>query len=408
MKLFSNRLKGKLQIPASKSYCHRYIIAASLAKEMSILHNISLSDDIQSTIENMKKLGAKIEQREQDFLIQKGDICDNQKNFHFFCSESASTLRFLIPLSLIQYRKVSFYGRNTLPNRPLSPFFPILNSSGISFRTEGENSLCIQLEGQLKAGNYSLEGNISSQFITGLLFALPLLDGNSQLHILGNLESKAYVDMSLDVLEKFKIQIFREKNHFFIPGKQEYQAYSTTIEGDYSQAAFFLVANSMGNEIEIAGLTKDSKQADFQISSMIQALEEKVPQETLILDGSQCPDIIPILSVKAALTQGKTVIQNIKRLRMKECDRLHATADILNKLGAKVVENSSSLEFEGVSHFKGNSVSSFEDHRMAMMIAVASTRCQGEILLDNATCVSKSYPTFWEDFKSLGGKYVLG
>ncbi|HEY4533663.1 MAG TPA: 3-phosphoshikimate 1-carboxyvinyltransferase [Fusobacterium sp.] len=408
MKLFSNTLKGKLVIPASKSYCHRYIIAASLAKKMSVLRNVTLSDDIQSTIEIMKKLGAKIEQRKHAFFLQKEMIQEEDDNFHFFCSESASTLRFLIPISLVHHRKVSFYGKNNLPNRPLNPLFPILKSSDISFRTKGENNLCIQLEGQLQSGDYSLEGNVSSQFITGLLFALPLLNGDSSLHILGDFESKAYVDMSLDVLEKFKIKIFQEGNHFFIPGKQQYQAYSTIIEGDYSQAAFFLVANSLGNEIEILGLAKDSKQADSRISSMIHSLEEKAPQETLILDGSQCPDIIPILSVKAALTRGKTVIQNIKRLRIKECDRLHATADILKKLGAKVTEHSSSLEFEGVPHFKGTSVSSFGDHRMAMMIAIASTCCQGEILLDNATCVSKSYPKFWEDFKSLGGKYVLG
>lgn len=408
MKLFSNTLKGKVLIPSSKSYCHRYIIAASLAEETSILYNITSSDDIQSTMEIMKELGAKIEQKKQNLIIQKKSSYPEKKEFHFFCSESASTLRFLIPISLVHFRKVSFYGKNNLPNRPLYPFFPIFKSSDISFQTRGEKDLCIQLEGQLKSGNHVIEGDVSSQFISGLLFALPLLEGDSTLHILGNLESKAYVDMTLDVLKKYKIKILQENNYFMIPGKQTYHAHSTRIEGDYSQAAFFLVANSLGSDIKIEGLNCSSKQADFQILQMIQTLNEKIPQETLILDGSQCPDIIPILSLKAALTVGKTIIENIGRLRMKECDRLHATANILNKLGAKVTEHSSSLEFEGVSHLIGNSVSSFHDHRMAMMIAIASTCCQGEIILDDAECVSKSYPKFWEDFKNLGGQYVLG
>lgn len=408
MKLWSTHLKGKVKIPSSKSYCHRYIIAASFSKKESVLDNVSMSDDIKSTLEIVKKLGAKIEQKNQTFIIQKKSICDKKEPLYFFCSESASTLRFLIPISITNPRKVFFYGKHNLPKRPLSPFFPILEASHVSFQTKGEKDLCIQLDGQLKSGKYEIAGNVSSQFITALLFALPLLEGDSEISILGNLESKAYIEMTLDVLEKFQIQIFRTKNTFYIPGNQIYQSYSTSIEGDYSQAAFFLVANSLGNQIQIQGLSQESKQADYEILSMIKKLETKKEDEILVLDGSQCPDIVPILSLRAALTPGKTMIQNIERLKIKECDRLHATAEILNQLGAKVIEHTASLEFDGVSHLIGNSVSSFGDHRMAMMIAIASSCCQGEIILDDGNCVSKSYPNFWEDFKQLGGNYELG
>lgn len=409
MKLQNSLLAGRILIPASKSFCHRAIIAASLAKGISKIENISLSEDIQATIYAMKQLGSSVEERENIYYIQGSSEEKKEEKLEIFCSESASTLRFLLPLSLTEEREVSFYGKHNLPKRPLEPYFHILDACNISYcKTDLKSGLCISAKGKLSPGKYSLVGNISSQFITGLLFSLPLLEENSQLTILGNLESSSYLDMTLEVLYRFGIEIHQENNIFFIPGKQHYIAQNFKIEGDYSQAAFFLVANSLGSNIEIEGLEKISKQADYKILEYLLALEHKKEEELLILDGSQCPDIIPILSLRAALTPGKTKIINIERLRLKECDRLSATAEILNRLGARVVEGTNFLAFEGVPSLQGNVVSSYGDHRMAMMIAIASTCCLGEITLDNADCVKKSYPNFWKDFQSLGGKYYVG
>lgn len=409
MKIYPRSLSGSINIPASKSFCHRAIIAASLAEGISEIKKISLSDDIQSTLLAMKALGSHIEQRKNIYFIQKEKPEKKAKNLKIDCSESASTLRFLIPISMLQEREVSFYGKHNLPKRPLSPYFPIFEKSKIFFSTESaDKNLCISLKGQLVAGNYTLPGNVSSQFISGLLFALPLLEGDSSLTILSDLESKSYVDMTLDILYHFGIEIQEKGNTFIIPGNQHYIPQELSMEGDYSQAAFFLVANSLGSKIQIEGLSKNSKQGDKVILEFLNALEHKTKEEVLVLDGSQCPDIIPVLSLRAALTPGKTRIIKIERLRVKECDRLHATAEVLHRLGAKVKEGKDFLELEGVSKLQGNSVSSYGDHRMAMMIAIASTCCDGAIFLDNADCVSKSYPNFWKDFTSLGGEYHVG
>lgn len=409
MKLYSKSLSGSIQIPSSKSFCHRAIIAASLAEGISKIQNITLSEDIECTLDAMKQLGSHIEERKHIYYIQKQKREVRAKKLDIFCSQSASTLRFLIPLALVQEREARFFGEHNLPRRPLQAYFPIFEKSKIIFEeAKKEIGLCLSVKGQLLAGDYSLPGNSSSQFITGLLFALPLLAGDSKLTITNKLESKAYVDMTLDVLYRFGIEIIRDENMFFVPGGQRYISQNFSIEGDYSQAAFFLVANSLGSNINIRGLEENSKQADKAILPFLKSLEEKQKGDFLILDGSQCPDIIPVLSLRAALTSGKTRIVNIQRLRTKECDRIHATSEVLNRLGAKVIERKDFLEFEGVPHLKGNSVSSYGDHRMAMMIAIASIRCQGDILLDNADCVKKSYPNFWQDFKSLGGEYHVG
>ena len=406
----ADKLVGELSPPPSKSVLHRYIIASSLAKGISKIENISFSEDIIATIEAMKKLGAKIEQKENYLLIDGSDTFKNlNKNIEIDCNESGSTLRFLFPLSIVKENKVLFKGRGKLFKRPMTPYFENFEKYKIKHSYIDENK--ILLEGQLKSGIYEIDGNISSQFITGLLFSLPLLDGESKIIINGKLESSNYIDISLDCLNKFGVKIINNSyQEFIIEGNQSYKVANYRTEADYSQAAFFLVANAIGSKIKINDLSEDSLQGDKKIIDYISEIDNWNSKDTLVLDGSETPDIIPILSLKAAVSEKKIEIVNVERLRIKESDRLKATVEELSKLNFDLIEKKDSILINSRENFKVNkndkvvSLSAHSDHRIAMMIAIASTCYEGEIILDNLDCVKKSYPNFWEVFLSLGGK----
>lgn len=406
----ADKLVGELSPPPSKSVLHRYIIASSLAKGVSKIENISFSEDIIATIEAMKKLGAKIEQKENYLLIDGSDTFKNlNENIEIDCNESGSTLRFLFPLSIVEENKVLFKGRGKLFKRPMTPYFENFEKYKIKHSYIDENK--ILLEGKLKAGIYEIDGNISSQFITGLLFSLPLLDGKSKIIINGKLESSNYIDISLDCLSKFGIKIINNSyQEFIIEGNQSYRAGNYRTEADYSQAAFFLVANAIGSNIKINDLSENSLQGDKKIIDYISEIDNWNSKDTLILDGSETPDIIPILSLKAAVSGKKIEIINVERLRIKESDRLKATVEELSKLNFDLIEKKDSILINSREALKANknekivSLSAHSDHRIAMMIAIAATCYDGEILLDNLDCVKKSYPNFWEVFLSLGGK----
>ena len=406
----ADKLVGELSLPPSKSVLHRYIIAGSLAKGISKIENISFSEDIIATIEAMKKLGAKIEQKENYLLIDGSDTFKNlNENIEIDCNESGSTLRFLFPLSIVKENKVLFKGRGKLFKRPMTPYFQNFEKYKIKHSYIDENA--ILLEGQLKAGIYEIDGNISSQFITGLLFSLPLLDRESKIIINGKLESSNYIDISLDCLSKFGVKIINNSyQEFVIEGNQSYKVGNYRTEADYSQAAFFLVANAIGSNIKINDLSENSLQGDKKIINYISEIDNWSSKDTLILDGSETPDIIPILSLKAAVSGKKIEIVNVERLRIKESDRLKATVEELSKLNFDLIEKKDSILINSRENFEVNknekivSLSAHSDHRIAMMIAIATTCYDGEILLDNLDCVKKSYPNFWEVFLSLGGK----
>ena len=406
----ADKLVGELSPPPSKSVLHRYIIASSLAKGVSKIENISFSEDIIATIEAMKKLGANIEQKENYLLIDGSDTFKNlNENIEIDCNESGSTLRFLFPLSIVEENKVLFKGRGKLFKRPMTPYFENFEKYKIKHSYIDENK--ILLEGKLKAGIYEIDGNISSQFITGLLFSLPLLEGESKIIINGKLESSNYIDISLDCLSKFGVKIINNSyQEFVIEGNQSYKVGNYRTEADYSQAAFFLVANAIGSKIKINDLSENSLQGDKKIIDFISEIDKWSSKDTLILDGSETPDIIPILSLKAAVSGKKIEIVNVERLRIKESDRLKATVEELSKLNFDLIEKKDSILINSRENFKVNknekvvSLSAHSDHRIAMMIAIAATCYDGEILLDNLDCVKKSYPNFWEVFLSLGGK----
>lgn len=394
-----SKLAGKLIVPPSKSLSHRAIICASLSEKESIINNLTFSDDIKATIEGMKKLGAHINHTNHNAIIKRNHIID--KNIIVDCNESGSTLRFMIPVSMALTELCNFTGSYKLFERPLDVYYDIFRKQKIDYKLNGKYPLSIK--GKLLPGIFEIPGNISSQFISGLLFSLPLLDGNSTISITESYESKEYVNMTIDVLEKFGVHIEKSGDRtLYIQGKQKYTGTVFNVEGDYSQAAFFLVANELGSEIELLGLKLDSLQGDKEILNIIDMYKT---YSNITIDASQIPDLVPIISVLASLKENCTTdIINAQRLRIKESDRLKAVSTELTKLGASVKETNEGLIIEGKNSLKGKTVvNSWNDHRIAMALAIAATKCEHDIILENHKSVKKSYPHFWEDYKSLGG-----
>ena len=395
------KLSGEVVVPPSKSMAHRAIICAALSKGKSIIDNIDLSDDIIATINAARSMGAKIEIDNRKVAVEGILSSPNNEDFIVDCNESGSTLRFFVPITMLLNQKKTFIGKGNLGKRPLDVFYEIFDKQGIKYFYK-KDILDLQIEGKLKPDTFYVRGDISSQFITGLLFALPLLNDDSKIVIISKLESKSYLDLTLSMLEKFGIEIEnKDYKEFIIKGNQEYKAMDYTVEGDYSQAAFFLSANYIGNDIDIKGLDENSLQGDKEILKWIEVLKN---DENKVIDATNCPDIIPILTVCAALTKGKTEIINAGRLRIKECDRLTAISTQLNKLGADIIEHEESLTIKGVDSLNGGYVDSFKDHRISMSLAIASSRCKDDIIIKDYMCVKKSYPHFYEDFKKLGGE----
>lgn len=409
-------LKGNIVVPSSKSLGHRGIIAAALSRGISRVDNIQLSKDIEATMEIMKELGAVVNIEDQNLYIDGRKMFSYEKKLDLRCRESGSTLRFLIPLALTKDGDYIFHGEGKLISRPLEPYYEIFEEKGIKYSRE-EDGLPLKVSGKLTSGTYRVRGDISSQFITGLLFSLPILEGNSRIQITTKLESKGYIDLTLDILKDFGIEI--ENNNykeFNIRGAQKYNCRNYYVEGDYSQGAFFLVAGALGSSIVCSGLNKDSLQGDKVILDILEAMgcnveesEEGIkvkPSKTkgIEIDASNCPDLVPILTVLASLSEGETKIVNAKRLRIKECDRLHAITKELNKLGANIIELEDSLIISGVNELKGGEVDSHNDHRIVMALAIAATRARGNVIINNPRAVEKSYPNFFKDYFKLGGE----
>ena len=286
-----------------------------------------------------------------------------------------------------------------LGKRPLDIYYNIFDKQGIEYKYE-EGVLNLEVEGKLNGDEFIIPGNISSQFITGLMFTLPLLDTDSKIIISTELESKGYIDLTLSMLERFGIDIVNHNyKEFVIKGNQKYEPFDYDVEGDYSQGAFYLAASILKNDVILENMNGRLFIENKGLTVFNCGLKSTV------IDGSSCPDIIPILTVVASVAEGQTKIINAGRLRIKECDRLNAITTELNKLGANIIELEDGLIINGVKSLKGGEVFSHDDHRIAMSLAIASTVCEEEIILENPACVSKSYPGFWKDFKSLGGEF---
>ncbi|MFA6807693.1 MAG: 3-phosphoshikimate 1-carboxyvinyltransferase [Eubacteriales bacterium] len=415
-------LKGVLSIPPSKSISHRALICAGLAEGESLIDNIIFSEDICATLEGMQSLGVKTEKVLNSVIGSPGSVkVKGSWPLHkagevIDCGESGSTLRFLIPLAGLTGEEIVFTGRGRLVERPLETYYKLFREQSIDFSNYAGH-LPLKVRGLLKSGDYRIKGNISSQFITGLMFLLPQLEKDSRILITDKLESKGYVDLTIDVLKKYSVDIINnDYSEFIIKGNQKYLSTDYRVEGDFSQASFWIVAGGLGGNIECKDINISSLQGDRVIIDIAKKMGMNIIEsgDSLIIkssetrgveiDASQCPDLVPVLAVLGALSSGTTRIFNAKRLKIKESDRLKAIATELNKLGADVQELADGLIIEGREKLRGGIVDSWNDHRIAMALAVASVKCTSPVVITNSSVVKKSYPHFWSDFEKLGGK----
>lgn len=415
VKITPEKLKGEVKIPPSKSMAHRAVICASLSKGKSKITNIEYSDDIIATINAMRALGSEIEIFD-DYLEIDGSSVFSKNVGEIDCNESGSTLRFMVPLAIAKEAEMRFIGKGNLGKRPLTTYYEIFDRQGIEYSYK-EGELDLKVKGNIKGEEFKIRGDISSQFISGLLFTLPLIKEDSKIIITTNLESKGYIDLTLSMLDYYGISVVNnDYKEFIIKGNQKYTPKDYKVEGDFSQSAFFLVADALGSDVLVRDLNMDSLQGDKEVIEIIERMGCKILSKEdgikvkvndltpTIIDAAQCPDIIPVLTVLASLTTGITKVINAERLRIKECDRLKAITRELNKLGASVTELENSLLIEGVESLTGGTVSSWDDHRIAMSLAIAATCAKDEVIIENPSCVKKSYPSFWRDYKLLGGK----
>ncbi len=393
-------LRGAITPPPSKSQAHRVIIAAALSDGVCRLSNVALSQDIQATLRCMRTLDA--DASADGSVIRGAMLTDGHEEPApqiMDCGESGSTLRFLIPVALALKGAGRFTGHGRLMERPQEPYFEIFREKGISYDCRDG---VLSVAGRLTPGEYALRGDVSSQFVTGLLYALPLLEGDSFIRLTTPLESRGYVDMTLEALALFGVRAQAREDGYFVPGNQTYRHRDGLVEADYSQAAFWYAANGLGGAVDIRGLNPRSVQGDKRIVAYHERLCAPGPVE---LDVSQCPDLVPALAAQAALRAGETTrIVGAARLRIKESDRLDTVCTELGRLGAEIRQGPDFLELRGVEALGGGAADSHNDHRIAMMLAVAACRATGPVTVTGAGCVAKSYPNFWEDYERLGGQ----
>jgi 3-phosphoshikimate 1-carboxyvinyltransferase len=405
-------LSGKVTPPPSKSAAHRAIICASLAHGISTISPFVPSNDMTASIGAMRALSAKIDISGNTLIIDGSNTFSNILN-DINCLESGSTLRFLIPIAATSGAEITFTGEGLLPERPIGPYLDSLPKAGVECVTQG--GLPLTISGKLKSGIFTLPGDVSSQFITGLLLALPLIEGNSEIRLTSPLQSASYIDLTMDVMSLYGISIETANESYFVKGGQKYTPCNYKIEGDWSQAAFWLVAGALGCDITCEGLNTTSRQGDREILNILNRFGakiisgnnsitvQKVQLKGCEIDASQIPDLVPIIAVLGSLSEGRTVIKNAARLRIKECDRLHAMALGLTAFGADIKELDDGLIIEGKGCLLGGEADSFNDHRIAMALSIAALFCKEQVIINDSGCVNKSYPEFFTDFNKLGG-----
>ncbi len=382
---------GSVTVPASKSAAHRALICSFLAGGGSV-----------SPIINSRDMAAT---QGAIAALQRGDaVCD--------CIESGSTLRFMIPVAAALGKKITFIGSGKLPERPIGDYLRLLPEHGVTCESAG--GLPLTVSGKLQSGIFELAGNVSSQYITGLLLALPLLDGDSEIVLTTPLQSKPYADMTVEVLRRYGVRITETANGYHITGNQRYAVQDFTVEGDWSQAAFFLAAGAIGGDVTVRGLDFNSTQGDKAIVQVMRDFgaqitteqggvrAQKAPLHGITVDASDIPDAVPAIAVTAAFAEGTTRIVGAERLRFKESNRIESVISNLKKMGVSAEETPDGMVITGGTVY-GADLDGYNDHRIVMAFAVAGSFASGETRITDAESIRKSYPQFFEDFNSIGG-----
>lgn len=405
-------LEGKIRSISSKSDAHRILICASLCEKSTKIKCNVMSKDIAATVDCLKAMGT-------DIFIDDEIITVNPKLFNreaeINCNESGSTLRFLMPLVSALGIDTTIHGKGRLPQRPVSPLKEEMERKGVTFHTGDKFPL--HLTGQLQSGEYEIEGNVSSQFITGLLMALPLLQDDSRIKILPPFESKSYVDITISVLNKFGIEIEEKENLYIIKGKQQFVSpKEITVEGDWSNASFFLCAGALSeNGVTVTGLNINSPQGDKKILDILSSMGADVKTDGneiavrknklngITVDARDIPDLVPIISVVASACNGETRIINAGRLRIKESDRIKSVVEMLNSVGGYAEETADGIIVHGKADLQGGRVNGYNDHRIVMSASILSALCKGAVEITDSNAIEKSYPDFFADFNKMGG-----
>ena len=407
-------LNGTVTAPPSKSMAHRAVLCAALAKGISHIENLEFSKDISATLSAAGQLCADVETGADNATIE-GLGSFRPVTEPVDCCESGSTLRFLIPLASITGQAVTFVGHGRLMERPQSVYKTLYREQNLRFEQTTSN---LTVEGALKPGDFTLAGNVSSQFISGLLFALPLLPGDSTLHLLPPVESRSYIEMTRSVQKTFGVESrWSDDVTLFIPGNQSYSACDYTVEGDYSQAAFLAVLGAVCGGVTISGLAAETLQGDAVILDILRRcgakfrntekgiVFEKAPLHGVDIDLADCPDLGPVLMVLGLLCEGQTVIRNAERLRIKESDRIAAMETELRACGGVLSSEGGTITIEGCAdklHEPAAPLSGHNDHRVVMSLTVLALSAGLRLSIDGAEAIEKSWPHFFEAIKPLG------
>lgn len=420
-------LNGIVNAPPSKSAAHRTMICAALSRSKCYVINVCRSDDIYATRSCLKELGARITTTSAGLIFKPtGFVQENSdKNFTLNCDESGTTLRIMIPICAALGLNVTFVGEGRLPQRPLYEYIRLLPQHGVAVE-KGEHSLPLTISGKLCGDVFEISPAVSSQYVSGMLFALSLLKNDTTLILKSELAGSQYVDITIDVMKKFGVNVTKTENRFFIKGGQKYKPISRLpiidIEGDWSQAAFFLCAGAMGGDVTVSNLDINSTQGDKKIVDFLKAFGadvtvgkdyvhvRKSDLKATTIDALDTPDLVPVVAVLSSFAQGDTTITGVSRLKFKESDRLLSTCDMINSLGGHATYSDDTLFVRGVGSLKGGKVNGYNDHRIVMSSAVAALMCENDVTVSDAHAINKSYSNFFDDYQNLGGKadVILG
>lgn len=413
-----SQISGSAAAPPSKSYTHRAIICAALAEGTSTITNPLLSDDAEATLGACSALGAEILEKSPERIVIRGGKIGGM-DATIDCRESGSTLRFMMPIAALSGNEITFTGKPGLAKRPVSDLLEALTQLGVRSEYVNKNNLLpVRIFGSktLKGGKIAIRGDVSSQFVSGLLFALPLAEGDSEVSLLGEVVSKDYIAITLDALEKFGVKVGHSADFssFRIAGNQKYLAREYPVEGDYSSAAFLLAAGALAGKVTVTNLDAGSKQGDMRIVGILEDMGANIKRDgnsvsveksdltAAKMDARDIPDLVPILSVLATQAQGTTIIGNVGRLRIKESDRLEGILDIVRALGGKAEAKVDSLAITGKARLRGTEVETLADHRLVMAASVAGLVAEGETTVRDPVAIKKSYPAFFDDFRGVG------